>query len=249
MVDARTHDAHTDAEVSWRRTYVLGAAVAIVAIGGTLFDIVLTMLPGWGTASVPATMAAWFAQFAQNPWLGVRNLDLLNITVSAITLPMFVAIFGAQRRTNPGLSLVALVFAAAGAVLFAANNAALPMLELSRRYATAASPADRAALLSAGQALLSRGAHGSYGAFLGFFVSEVGTLLASASMLRGRVFSPATAWIGVVGTTILTAYTVGITVMPRSSMLVMAAAMPGGLLMVAWIVMVARRLLRLAREG
>lgn len=245
MSDLSMTPAANAVERSWRQLYTLGAAVAIVGVTGMLLDIVLTMVPGWDTSSVPTTIRAWFAQLASSPLLGVRNLDLLNITLSLLTIPLYVALFGAQRRTNPALALLALIVVTVGTVVFATSNAALPMLELSQRYAGASSAADKLVLESAGVALLARGAHGSAGAFLGFFVSEVGTLLMAISMLTGRVFSRATAWVGIVGAGLLAVYSVAITLSPGSNVAVMALAMPAGLLMLVWNIMVARRLLAL----
>lgn len=236
------------AERGWRALYRLGAIVALVTLAGTLLDIALTMVPGWGPTTVPTTAAAWLAQLAGTPLLGMRNLDLLNITLSAIGLPMYLALFGAHRRVEPGLGLLALIAIGIGTALFIASNAALPMLELARRYASTAA-GDRLALEAAAEALLARGAHGSFGAFLGFFLSEVGTLLTALVMLRGRIFTKSAGWIGIVGTAVLMAYTVGITFAPGSEMLMKGVAAPAGLLMMVWNVLVARKLLALAKTA
>lgn len=240
-MDARTR--------SWQVTYRIGAVVALIAVAGTLFDIMLTMVPGWAATTVPSSAAEWFAQFAANPLLGLRNLDLINVALSVVSLPMYVALYGAHRRAEPGLALVALVLVAIGTALFAANNAALPMLDLGRRYASASLSADRLALQAAAEALLARGAHGSLGAFPGFFLSEAGTLVMALALLRGGVFRPVVGWVGIAGTTMLMAYSVAMTAVPGADALVNALAVPGGLLMLAFNVMVARRLLRLAREN
>lgn len=237
--------AHRD----WRLLYMIGGVVAFVGLAGILFDIALTMMSGWGTDTVPVDAAAWLAQFAGNPLLGMRNLDLLNVTLSVVTLPMYVALFGALRRTSPGLAVCSLVTVALGTTLFVSANAALPMLDLSERYAATADPAARTALLAATEALLARGAHGSAGAFPGFFLSELGTLLVGLAMLRGGAFSRRIAWIGIVGTAILFAYTVAYTFGSGESALVMAVAVPGGLLMIAWYAMVGARLFGMGREA
>jgi len=235
------------AERNWRSLYLVGAVVALVFLTGSLFDIALTMVPGWEPATTPASVPAWFAQFATNPLLGMRNLDLLNAVLSLVVLPLYVALFGAHRRAQPALALVALVVVVVGAVLFVGNNAALPMLELSRRYASATG-GEQAAIQGAAQALLARGAHGSFGAFLGFFVSEVGTLLMAIAMLHGRVFGRTAGWIGIAGASVLMVYSVAMTVSPGSEALVKGIAAPGGLLMIAWDLMVARGLIGLAKR-
>lgn len=85
-------------ERRWSALYRAGAVVAIIGVAALLFDVVLSMMPGWGTGSVPATIPAWLAQFDTNPWLALRNLDLLNVTVSVITVPMYIAIAVSLRR-------------------------------------------------------------------------------------------------------------------------------------------------------
>ena len=233
-------------ERDWKLIYRTGAVVAIVGVAALLFDIALAMVPGWEPTTAPSTAQAWFTQFSANPWLGLRNLDLLNITVSVISLPLYVALFGAHRRSRPALAMLGLLFVSVGTVLFVANNAALPMLELSRRYAEA-SPAETAALEGAAVALLARGAHGSFGAFAGFFLSEIGTLITALAMLLGGVFTRRTAWLGIVGAASLTVYSVAMTFVPGAERAVMALAAPGGLMMIAWNLLVARRLWQLAR--
>lgn len=233
----------------WRLLYVLGGVAAFVALGGMLLDIGLAMVPGWGTETVPSDVAAWFAQFASRPFLGMRNLDLLNVVLSILSLPMYVALYGAHRRSAPALATLGLLFVALGTALFATANAALPMLELSRAYAQEGDPATKAALAASAHALLSRGAHGSAGAFPGFFVSELGTLLVTLAMLRAEVFRRRVAWIGAVGTAVLIVYTIAYTFGGGESSLVMAVAIPGGLLMIAWHAMVGSRLIAMGGES
>ena len=78
MSEPETGDA---AGQSWRAMYLAGGIAALLALAGTLTDIGLTMIPGWDTSSVPPTIQAWFAQFQTTPLLGLRNLDLLNVTI------------------------------------------------------------------------------------------------------------------------------------------------------------------------
>lgn len=232
---------------SWHALYLLGAAVALVAVVALLFDIVLSMLPGWGTDTTPAIAREWLALFAANPLLGLRNLDLLNVTVSIITLPMYLALYAAHRRSEPALALLGFVLVAVGTTLFASSNAALPMLSLSNQYALATTAAERLAVEAAAAGLLVRGAHGSFGAFPGFLLSEVGTLVVALAMLRGRVFGRVTAWLGILGASALVLYSIAMTFTTVSDSLVVAFAAPGGLLLIAWQVLVARGLRTLSQ--
>lgn len=238
-------------ERNWRVIYAVGGIAALLALAGTLADIVVATLPGWETSTTPGTVQAWFIQFQTSPLLGLRNLDLLNAIISIIGIPMYLALFGALRRDAEAVAALALIVVLVGMVVFVTSNVALPMLELSRGYATASTGAERMAVEAAGLALLTRGAHGSLGAFAGFFLSSLGTLLMGLAMLPGKAFGRATAWIAIVGTALLAAYTIGTTFTPTTTQAMMALAVPGGLLIMAWNVIVALGLFRLsaARTG
>lgn len=247
-----THPEHKpvagtiNTESSWRGIYVVGGIATLLALAGTLMDITITMIPGWEASTVPSTIQAWFTQFQTNPLLGLRNLDLLNMTISVIGIPMYLALYGSHRRTSSAYALLALIVLLVGTVVFVMSNAALPMLELSEKYATASTDSQRLTLEAAGEALLTRGAHGSLGAFLGFFLSSIGTLLMGFAMLNGKVFNRVTAWVGIFGITLLTIYIIVSTFVPGSGEAMMVVAMPGGLLMLGWNVMVARKLFQLS---
>ena len=233
-------------ESGWRGMYVAGGVAALLALAGTLTDIIVAMLPGWETTTTPETVQAWFVQFQTNPLLGLRNLDLLNVVISAIGIPMYLALYGIHRRFAQAPAMLALIVVLVGTVILTASSAALPMLDLSAQYASAATDAQRLALEAAGMSLLARGAHGSMGAFMGFFVSGLGTLLMGIAMLTGRVFGRVTAWLAIAGTTLLIAYSIGVAFTPIPVENLVVLAMFGGLPMMAWNVIVARRLLRMA---
>ena len=233
------------ADDQWRDVYVMGGITALLALAGTLTDIAITMIPGWGVASVPDTTQAWLTQFQTNTLLAMRNLDLLNLIIVIIQIPMFLALYGAHRRTRQDYASLALIVVLIGTVVFITNNAALPMLALSRQYADASTDAQRIIIEAASVALLVRGAHGSLGVFTGFFLSSLGTLLMGLAMLKGNVFARSTAWVGLVGITLLMVYVVGSTFMTDPGVAMMAIALPGGVLMMIWNVLVARELFRL----
>jgi hypothetical protein len=233
------------ARQSWQGIFLVGGIAALLALAGTLADIAITMIPGWETSTVPYTIQAWFTQFQTNPLLGLRNLDLLNVTIWLIETPMILALYGAHRRGSQAYAALASIVMLVGTVVLTTSNVALPMLELSKQYALASTDAQRLTIEAAGVALLARGTHGSMGAFAGFFLRSIGSLLMGLAMLKGRVFTRVTARVGIVGMALLSIYVIGSTFIPRSEAVMMALAMPGGLLMIAWNVMVARKLFQL----
>jgi hypothetical protein len=195
---------------------------------------------------VPETVDAWLAQFESNPLLGMRNLDALNVLVSLITLPMYVALYGLHRESEPALALLGLIVVTVGTMLFASSNAALSLVGLSRDYAAATTSVTRATIQAATQSALVRGAHGSFGVLPAFLLSEIGTLIVSVGMIRGAVFRPVVGIIGVVGSSVLALYTIILTIGGALSSGLMMVAALGGLLLIGWQVAFDRTLFRSA---
>ena len=237
QLESRPNQLHRtpETEASWRRLYRAGAVAGFVATALLIGDIALS-----GVGTVPETASAWLAQLRSNPWLGLRNLDLLNASLAVVTLPLSLAIYGTHRRSEPALTALGVLLGAVGAALFLGANVALPMLDVSDRC-TQDCPA-------AAEALLARGAHGSLGALPGFLVSEAGSLLLAWTMVRGGVFGRATAWAGLLGTAGLIAYTVAATAAGGTSGPLLMLALPAGVLALVWQVRTSLRLWALGRR-
>ena len=118
------------------------------------------------------------------------------------------------------------------------------MLELSRKYALAIEP-QKTLLAAAGEAMLARGEHGGFGVFFSFLLPTLSALIFSLVMLQGKVFSKANSYVGILGNALMVIYIVLVTFAPAIKNMAMAFAMPGGLLLVAWMVMVTIRLFQL----
>ncbi len=242
-------DAVDLADSRWRRAYLLGGVFMGLVLAGTVADIVLGSVLGADLSKLPQTAAARFALSAEKPWLGLYLLDLLNVVLSLLTLPAYLAIAGALRRTALPLAALGLLVFLVSTAVFVSGNAALPMLDLSRKFAQATDPAQRAALMGAGEALLARGAHGSLGVFFAFAGSTVGSLLLSLSMLGGEPFSRRTGILGLVAFPLLLTYVVLVTFVPTAGTVALALSAPGGILALVWEGVVAARLLRLGRQA
>jgi hypothetical protein len=118
------------------------------------------------------------------------------------------------------------------------------MLELSRKYALA-DETQKSLLAAAGEAMLVRGEHGSLGVFFSFLLPTLSALIFSFVMLQGNVFSKANAYIGILGNALMLVYVLLVTIAPTVKNMAMTFAMPGGLLLLAWMVMITIRFFRL----
>ena len=237
----------TDAEIAdsnWKSLYKLGGAAALMGVLVGLSEIIITFLPGGGVSSGAETVVDWFTLFQNHWFLGLRNLGLLNIVLTALAIPIFFALYAAHRRTNQAYAALAMIIAFIGIATFFATNRAFPMLELSRQYAAATTDAQRSMIAAAGQAMLSVGQSHTPGTFIGFLLTEVAGIVISMVMLRSQVFDKATAYAGVLGFGLLLIFEVCSSFVPALGV-AMLFAMGGGLLSMAWYILVARRLFQL----
>ena len=142
-------------ESQWKSVYVLGGIAAILSLIAVVADIVIGTSMGGNLSELPQTAVDRFVQFQQSPWLGLYNLDLLNTVNQLISIPVYFALCAVHRKTNKPDALLALIIFLLGTTIFVANNTALPMLELSRKYTLAAEP-QKTLLAAAGEAMLAR---------------------------------------------------------------------------------------------
>lgn len=238
-------------ESQWKNIYIVGGIATIIALIGIVLDVIFGSVTGGNLSALPQTAVDRFAQFQINPLLGLYNLDLLNIINQMIFIPAYFALFAAHRKTNIAYALLALIIFLVGTTIFVTTNTALPMLELSHKYAAATTESQKTLLAAAGEAMLARGTHGSLGVFIGFLLPNIAGLIMSFTMLTGKVFSKATSYLGIAGSTLILLYIILVTFAPNIKDTATAFAMPGGLLSMAWMVMFTIRLFRLgnSRDG
>lgn len=146
-----------------KSVYVFGGIAAILSLIAVVADIVIGSSTGGNLSQLPQTAVERFSQFPQNAWLGLYNLDLLNAVNQLISIPVYFALYATLRKTNKPYAMFGLIIFLLGTTIFVANNTALPMLELSNKYAAADEP-QKAMLAAAGEAMFARGEHGSLGA-------------------------------------------------------------------------------------
>lgn len=233
--------------VQWRTLYLIGGIAALLWAGGTVFDIVFGSITTGNLAEIPQTAEGRFAELHGNPLLGLYRFDLLNVAVSLFSIVLYAALLGVHRNVNLPYALPAFTIALVGTVVFISTNSGLAMLELSRKYYSAADEAVRLRLASAGEALLVRGEHGSLGVFPGFFLCSAGGLAIALVVAHGKVFGRFIAWSGVLAQTLLLAYVVLLALFPALKNIAVALAAPGGMLALVWILLLGIRLVKMGR--
>src|SRR5512133_1649066 len=125
------------------------------------------------------------------------------------------------------------------------NNTALPMLELSNKFNSSDIETQKAFYAAAGESMLAQGAHGSPGIFLGFFIPNIANLTFSVVMLKCGVFSKMNSWLGIVGSILMLLYVALVNFGTGVENMATLFAMPGGLLLMAWMIMFTIKLFKL----
>ena len=237
-----------DKERRWHGIYTLGGAAALGAVLVGVVEISITFLPGGNT--VQETVLDWFRLFQAHPFMGLRDLGLLNILLNLLGILTYLALYAAHRKgPYRPFAVLALIISVLGVGVFLATNRAFPMLDLSAQYARAGSESQRAMLEAAGMAMLAVGESHTPGTYLGFALSEAAGFLISIVMLRSRIFSAAAAYAGLLGFGILFVFEFITSFVSGLGTVTMSLAMLGGLLSMAWYVLIAFRLFQLGRES
>jgi len=156
---------------------------------------------------------------------------------------LFLGLFAALRRSNPANALLSTALAVVGVTLLLATPTALSMAALSDKFAAATSDAARTQFLAAGEAIMASDIWHGTGAILGGILLQCGAVLICCVMLRGGVFSKATAWLGIVMHSLDLAHIVCGLFLPTAGVVLMAIAGP---LFPIWLLLIGRRLIQLA---
>lgn len=231
----------------WRSLYRLGGIAALLAVPIFLLDTAISISGGDINPDI-LTAVDWFALYQNNALLGLRMLGLINIITITLTIPLYFALYTVQKHASKVYSTLAIILYLVGAAIYISNNAAIPMFVLSGKYFAAATNVQKSLLAAAGEAIVAKGADFTPGSFIGFFFTEIAGITFAFSMLKGRIFSKAAAYSGILGFGFLTIFTVWLTFVPAMFEAAMIIAMVGGLSSMVWYVLVGRRLLRLAKE-
>lgn len=226
--------AEGDADPKWRNLYRLGGAAALVAAVLGVTEVVIE-ISGSSLTSAPSTALEYFNLLATNRLLGLAILGIFESVFFVLTTLMFLSLYPALRKISRVATITAFILILTGTITYLATNPALSLDSLSIQYTAATSDAQRAILLSAGQAILALGQ--GTGSSLTFLLGAIAGLMVSVVMFRSKTFGKATAIVGIVANAFgLPGSALGLTVWSIN-----------GLLMLVWIIMVGLRLLQLAR--
>lgn len=233
----------------WNWLYKFGAVAALTAMFANLLDVLVgfggTEIVSYGSKSA----ADWFTMYQHNSFSGLYALGILNIVYMVAMLPVYFALLGAHLRQQAIAPALATIIFLIAMSIYISNNAAIPLLVLSNKYALADTDIQKTIFITAGEAVLSRGEDFTAGSFIPLFLSGLAAISISFVMLRGRIFGKTNAWIGIVGFTFLSLFTIFATFVPALYTIAFYVfGSIGGILALVWFALVARRLFQLGRN-
>ena len=180
--------------------------------------------------------AAWFGLYADNALLGMVSLDLPYVVINLLMIPVMLALYLALRRAAPAATLVAVSLFGVTLAAALAANPMVEMLTLSGAYAAATTTAAQTALLGAGEAMLATYEGTAFHLF--YIGGQVAGVILGTAMLRSRLLSKPTAVTMIVGN--LVGFGLYLPVVG------MALSVFSGVVLLAWMILLGRELLRLA---
>ncbi len=223
--------------------------IAALICAGMYFVTMAIYIPAYQVAPPPATVLEWFTLFQANALTGLFFLGLADVIISILWCPLSLALYTILKQSNHAWATIATAFVFVGVATFLATNTAWAMLYLSNQYAVTTTEAQRSTLLSAGQALVAV----AEGARMLPLISLAGMIL-SILMLRHKMFSKATAWTGILGLGLLAisglfaGYATAGPTTAITSIIVGVTYAGGGLLSLAWYIVIGLKLLRLGQR-
>jgi len=231
----------------WQALYKTAAIVALLIVLAGLIDVTTSMLGGEMRENSAIGIVEWFSLFQKRPFSAFSYLGIINMVTLSLSIPIFLALCRAHWKTQPAFAALAAAFFFIGVAIYSSSNTVFSLFALSRQYATAAE-AQKPFLEASGRALLAQGADLTPGVFMGFFFTQMAGLLMTGVMLYGRVFGKWTAWVGLAGYILMSIFFVLTAFVPGSFNAAVAVSMPGGLLLMAYHILLGMGFNRLARQ-
>lgn len=226
----------------WRSLYKVGGISAILAAVLLLMEIIVFMI--WPQ---PATVLDYFTLLQINKIIGLMDFYLLEFIAYILFIPMFLAIYIALRRFNESYTIIAISLAILGIAIFLATNNSFSMLSLSNQYTAATAEAQKLIVLAAGQTMLINTGQRVFGGFnTGFMLISIAGIIVSVVMLRSNNFGRNTAYVGILAFAISLAEYVRLIIIPSELTLLLIIAILSGILLMIWLIMVGRNLIKLS---
>ncbi len=226
--------------------YQVAGTMAILIVLAGLTDAVTSMgIEARDNRTV--SIIEWLTQFRTNTFAAFSSLGVINIITLSLGIPIYLAFNQAYRQIRPALVALASILFFIGMAVYLASNTVFPLFAISQQY-LAAPEVQKPVLEAAGRALLAQGADLTTGTFLGLFLTQAAGLIMTSVMLRGNVFSQWTGRVGLAGFCLMSVFFFLAAFVPERYDTALMISVPGGLILMAYQLMLARKFFDLGRK-
>ncbi|MCB9418289.1 MAG: hypothetical protein H6667_00675 [Ardenticatenaceae bacterium] len=222
--------------------YTAGGTASFIFILYSIVTMVILSVYG----GQPTTALEAFSMLQTNRLLGLLRMDLLTVIFIPLYYLIFLGIFLALNGQNDARSIIALIALFVGITLLLATPSVLSMMNLSDKYALAATEIEQNQLLAAGEAILAADMWHGTGAVIGSFLIQIGAFILSLAMLPGHVFSKFTAYVGIITHGLDLVHLIFLFIIPAVSVVFMIAA---GTLYLLWLPLIGWRLIQIGKKS
>jgi hypothetical protein len=233
----------TDAETidpDWKGLCKIGGVATLISLVCSLTTMIVMIVMG----GEPSTANEYFTLLQSDRVVGLLRLDFPSVINLTFYYLMFFGLYAALRRVDGAYAALATALAFVGVTLWLATHSAFSMISLSDQYAAATTDAQRSQLLAAGEAIIGSDMWHSTGGRMGSILLQSAAVLISVIMLRSKVFSRVTAYVGILTHGLDLAHLIIGIFVPGIGDLLMAMA---GTLYLLWFPLVGRRLFQLGQ--
>jgi hypothetical protein len=230
----RVASAGETTDSNWRGLYTAGGVAAFVtAVFIPIHVLVFIIWP----PPLDGTVNDWFTLFNDNWLLGLLSMDLLLMADYVLLIPIVLALAIALRHTSPSLVAAGTACFFVAIAVYFSSNTAVEMMSLSNQYADAATDAERAVYLAAGQSQIESYVGTAF--HVNYLLGSLAGILIGIAMLRGTVFSRPAGYAAIIGNAVgfgLYLPVIGL-----------ALSVIAGLILWVWYILIGRILLKLGR--
>lgn len=229
-------------DADWKELLKIGG----VAVLMQLICVMITLVVIFTLGVEPATAEEYFTLLQNDRLVGLLRMDFTSMISVALYLFTFFGLYSALRKSYAAYASLATALGFAGVILWLGSHSAFSMLSLSDQYAAATTEIQRTQLLAAGQAIIAADMYHSTGALMAGIFMQGGLVILSIIMLPGKVFSKATAIVGILTHGLDLAHILIGIFAPAVGIWLMYVAGP---LYPVWFVLIARRLIQLSQDA
>jgi hypothetical protein len=222
-------------DTRWKDLYKMAGIAAIVSEVVILLGIVSYFI--WPYAPGVKSTESIFLLLKSNPFGGLVSLDLFLFAGNLFSVLLYLALYVSLEQVNKPYALAALAVGLIAVILLIPSRPLVEMLTLSGQYASATSAAAKAQYLATGDALLA--VFNGTGWFMSNLLGGISLLVSSILMLRGGIYSKATAIVGIITNAMVSVFFI-----PVLGTFLLFLSLPGYMI---WYFLLAKRFFQLGK--